>query len=344
MDRSYSIVMRKLSRRFLWVAATLLAFAGCSAKPQAPAEEAQEEFAPARSPRTQSHYQSNYPEYDPNTQERGAHRSQASALSPLAIAKPAFEEEQEGNGDEKFAESLSHEALASQKAPPSAHGSPIERESPSNPQGGKAYAVIIDGDSSRKSGEDHQDNVEMATELMRSYYHVDDHNMAVFSPYRGHPATIENITTAAQKLANLKLNKNDSLIIYTTGHGGRSDDGRTWLHIKDGNVPDQAFADAFLSNGAGKTVYIGDQCYSGGFAKAMASTSKHAIAISATDAYTSSYCKEFIVPFFKTILNAIRNGNENITEKQAFDAAKVEGYSEYITSPKNGYEMAMARN
>ncbi len=205
--------------------------------------------------------------------------------------------------------------------PPAAAASgKIERGVP----GGKTYAVIIDGDDG-DTQDQHERNVRDAVDFMTRYYQAT--RITVLSPSNGAPATRSSVLAAARKLAQ-SLTEVDTLVIYTTGHGDRRN-GKSILCLQgEETVAEDEFALAFTSNRARSFVYIGDQCYSGGFVQRMTSGAKESgrrlIAISSTDAEHSTLCDTFILPFFHAALNPANDhgGKGFVNEQEAFEVAK----------------------
>ncbi|MFH1066019.1 MAG: C13 family peptidase [Nanoarchaeota archaeon] len=143
-------------------------------------------------------------------------------------------------------------------------------------------------------------------------------------------ATVNNVKAAFDSLQS-KLDKNDSLFVYVSDHGGsiESPEGDlSTISTSDGSTLDQRTFESFI-NGLkyGLGVFLFDQCYSGGFAEetghgnnvSMASASADASAYSGGihNSFTAYFIKAFI---YEAQSDANHDGKVSLTE--AFNYAE----------------------
>ncbi|MBI4348455.1 MAG: caspase family protein [Elusimicrobia bacterium] len=187
------------------------------------------------------------------------------------------------------------------------------------------YGVILNGDTERR----HQLNATMLKEHMIRYYGADAKNITILSTDQGLAPTRQNLVKTAADLKQ-KAGPDDRVIVYTTGHGFLAQDKKGTVYTlaalpNDDAVTDVAMAGAFLDNKAGSYVYLGDQCYSGGFAKKFtANAAKSVIAISSTDDQNSTVCGFFIIPFVEASKDLKNDTDKDgrVSEREAYAAAK----------------------
>lgn len=187
------------------------------------------------------------------------------------------------------------------------------------PGAARTYGLIVNGDREPR----HLENAERVGAFFSRHYGVAARDLYVLSPGRGRAAVRGNILAAAAEL-RVRLGPGDRLVVYTTGHGTRAG-GRTQLVLQDGGlISDAEFAGALLDNRAAETVYIGDQCYSGGFADAFAATSKRVKAMSASDAENTTSCQTFIRPFLAAFADPAGDSDRDgrVDEAEAFAVAR----------------------
>lgn len=182
------------------------------------------------------------------------------------------------------------------------------------------YAVIVNGDTESR----HRANAVMLKEFMVNYFHMEPDNVTVLSTDRGLAPDAATLDEVARRL-KAKLDGNDTLVVYTTGHGNKAAGGTVLALKAPDSISDADFAAKFLDNQAGDYVYVGDQCFSGGFAKKMtANRTKRVTAISSTDDQNSTVCGFFIVPFVIAAQDksSDANGDGNVSLREAFDVAR----------------------
>lgn len=199
---------------------------------------------------------------------------------------------------------------------PTPAASPVP--APSDPE--KTYGVIINGDSAAH----HVANVDLFYEHMRAYYRIDAADIIVISTHRGYLSDRRGVDYAARTVKG-RVDANDRLVIYTSGHGDLPAGATATTLILHGGAQISAtdFSSAFLDNRAARITYIGDQCYSGGFAEAMTSTTRRVLALSASDSTHTTYCQSFIRPYLDAFADPRNDADQDgaVSEKEAFATA-----------------------
>lgn len=205
------------------------------------------------------------------------------------------------------------------------------------PVGGKRYGVIINGDDNPDpdSWKKHRGNALAYARFMKDRYGIAEGDIKILS--------ITNVEEG--KLPEGRFNTGDiralagmvkdarELVIYVTGHGSGNKEGKNCSLVlpQRTQIDSKVFAEMFLDNEAESVVFLGDQCYSGGFARDMTTHDKAArkkvIAISATDSCTKSECQEFLPPYL-----AAFKKDATINECDAFRAAR----AQYVKKRKCG--------
>jgi hypothetical protein len=181
------------------------------------------------------------------------------------------------------------------------------------PAGAANYALIVNGDDTFQ----HTANVELATNTLRELGYADG-NVHVVSDGRG-------LRRALATLA-ARLGPDDLLLLYTTGHGQRRR-GQSTLVLPDGQLAAGELAALVFALPFQRLVYIGDQCYSGGFAEAFAAGERDVVAISGSDALHQARCEPFVRPLWRAATSATRDadgdGMVSVEEAYAVGAAQV---------------------
>lgn len=204
---------------------------------------------------------------------------------------------------------------------------------------GPAYGVIINGDDDPETAATHRENVEEAALFLEEVYGVAPERLTVLSVGRGKPPTPANIRAAAAALS-AKLEPRDLLVLYTTGHGERPV-FQPALALPGGAVIGaRALPRLFLANRAGEVVYLGDQCHSGGFARALSRWArllgKRVVAVAATDAANETFCQSFVFPYFDAFYDKKndRDGDGVVSEREAFEVARAAHQAELKDTPE----------
>jgi hypothetical protein len=184
------------------------------------------------------------------------------------------------------------------------------------------YALLINGDPTFS----HTRNVEIAAEALGSL------NYPAANILRAKDAG--EIRAAIRDLGG-RLRADDVLLIYTTGHGERRRDGSR-LYLRQGEIGANELAKAVFALPFRRLIYVGDQCYSGGFATAFGATARNVVAVTATDDTHMARCEPFVRPFWRAAVEdkasveaAYRVASEGA--KRALDASP-ESNTRYVAS------------
>ena len=144
-------------------------------------------------------------------------------------------------------------------------------------------------------------------------------------------ATVGNVKAALESLES-KLDKNDSLFIYVSDHGGHiyspEGVGLSTISTNDGSTLDQRTFEGFVNDlNYGTGMFVFDQCYSGGFAQETGHGNNVSIASASPDesAYSGGIHNSFTAYFIKAyIFPQISDNNHdgNVSISEAFDYAE----------------------
>lgn len=186
----------------------------------------------------------------------------------------------------------------------------------------RKYAIVINGDLSPL----HKGNVTDAfATLMTSGYSQDNIFLLTSNfPDGRSPFSItargseENLLMVFNYLDGV-IDSNDTLVVYTTGHGGDST-----LALADSEI--NIFSDLrnlIRETKAGEYILIADQCYSGAVVEMAKSLEGKVVAYSDIDANHSTYCESFARPFWDSFrtLSADSNNDGIIQLDEAFTLA-----------------------
>lgn len=189
----------------------------------------------------------------------------------------------------------------------------------------RKYAVVINGDTSAL----HKGNVTEAYHTLRAAGYTDE-NIFLFTSNFPRGSDFSSITTPATKesvefvLTQLEdiIDENDTLLVYTTGHGNKTKSGTT-LVLDDTELSASRLRDLIENTRAGRYIIVADQCFSGGIVAAVSSIDGKVTAYSSTDADHTTYCESFARPFWRSFqeTSADSNGNGTIELDEAFDRA-----------------------
>jgi hypothetical protein len=181
------------------------------------------------------------------------------------------------------------------------------------PAAGASHALIVNGDASPT----HQRNVELAIDTLVELGYPEG-NIQVASDSR-------SLRRAVAALGE-RLAADDALLLYTTGHGERRR-GQSTLVLRDGQFAASELAALVFGLRFRRLVYIGDQCYSGGFARAFAATERDVVAVSGSDADHQARCEPFVRPLWRAAASPQRDadgdGMVSIEEAYAIGSAQV---------------------
>ena len=198
----------------------------------------------------------------------------------------------------------------------------------------RKYAVLINGDT-REKGSLHRANILESYKTLRAMK-ADDRDIFILTTDYPRADDGKSITTRATGRNLIKVfdylekvcDSNDTLTIYTTGHGGK-EGNESILELEDCKVYESEFADLITKTGFLDVLSVSDQCYSGGFAEAISKIKgKKIMAISSTDSSSLSECEYFAQPFWCSFRSRVAdyNGDGAVTADEAFTyAAAVNG-------------------
>lgn len=166
----------------------------------------------------------------------------------------------------------------------------------------RRYALIINGDDALR----HLRNVDGYRRLLHERYQVRYADMRVLCSsscdWRYHDASREGFRSALADLRR-RLDGDDTLFVYTTGHGDKDPREGARLTLQDGDMlPAAEFAEAIWNLPARGIHYYGDQCFSGAFVIAMTAwRSRLVAAMSATGPDSSDDCSLFTPELFRLL-------------------------------------------
>lgn len=162
----------------------------------------------------------------------------------------------------------------------------------------KRYAIIINGDDSDNDGR-HLENVERSLNILNDQKYetcVLSAKEPVQNNTAYYTASIDQLGELVESL-NKKIDSNDELVIYTTGHGAKDGD-ESEICLKDSCYGEEA-AELLDNIVYGKRTVIMDQCYSGGWAKTFLDDPK-TLFISGGSENETTCCQFFAPKFWST--------------------------------------------
>ena len=192
----------------------------------------------------------------------------------------------------------------------------------------RRYAVILNGDLLG-----HGDNVEEAYKTL-NHSGFEDKNLFILSRFLPEDIGKESVTGMAYQ-TNLRevfnylertVDKNDLFVIYATGHAELNGD-RARLQLAFEPIDSADFKKIVEKIKAQDYIFVTDTCYSGTIAKELSNLEGNVLSISSTDAEHVTYCKSFIVPFWRVLRNgegareADANMNRKVDIGEAFNYA-----------------------
>jgi hypothetical protein len=150
---------------------------------------------------------------------------------------------------------------------------------------GAEFALLINGDASST----HTQNVEIASAALveLGYPRANILSAGDRSELRGAMSELER-----------RLGPSDVLLLYTTGHGARRS-GESRLYLRSGELGAGELSRLVFGLKFRRLIYIGDQCYSGGFATTFGATSRDVVAVTATDETHRTRCEPFVRPLWR---------------------------------------------
>ncbi|MEO8502680.1 MAG: hypothetical protein ABI609_02185 [Acidobacteriota bacterium] len=184
------------------------------------------------------------------------------------------------------------------------------------------FALLINGDSAYS----HTHNIEIAIEALTKLGYART-NILVAADSREVRSEIRDLAS--------RLGGDDTLLVYTTGHGSRKGN-ESRLYLRSGDVGAVEFSHLIDGLKFGRLIYVGDQCYSGGFATALAARGRNLVAVTATDDTHQARCEPFVRPLWRAAVDdgaTIEAAYEiaSRSAKQALDGSP-ESATRYVTS------------
>jgi thioredoxin-like negative regulator of GroEL len=178
----------------------------------------------------------------------------------------------------------------------------------------KSFAVLINGDLESR----HLGNIDRAMETLRGEKVDEIYVLSVLKP-SGHPthyaeAKGSNLKRVLQGLAG-RIDDDDSLIVYSTGHGGHDDQGRECMELTDGCLPFSSFHQSLGAIAYGRRAVILDGCMSGGVLALFANSKTSVVTLGSPG--EPVYCQSFS-PFFWSNGAPDSNQDGNITLQERY--------------------------
>ncbi len=150
---------------------------------------------------------------------------------------------------------------------------------------GASFALLINGDAAFA----HAHNVELATTALVALGYPAA-NILVAADGGGVRAAVRDLER--------RLGADDVLLLYTTGHGERRGN-ESRLYLRSGTLGAQELSRLVFGLKFRRLIYVGDQCYSGGFATAFGATKRDVVAVTATDDTHMARCEPFVRPLWR---------------------------------------------
>lgn len=150
---------------------------------------------------------------------------------------------------------------------------------------GANFALLINGDPTFS----HTHNIELAVTALTTLGYPRA-NILVAGDTGAVQAAIRDLEH--------RLHADDLLLLYTTGHGERKNN-ESRVYLRNGDFGAQELSHLVFGLKFRRLIYVGDQCYSGGFATAFASSSRNVVAVTATDDTHMARCEPFVRPLWR---------------------------------------------
>ncbi|MBI5046705.1 thioredoxin family protein, partial [Candidatus Micrarchaeota archaeon] len=177
---------------------------------------------------------------------------------------------------------------------------------------GKVYAVLINGDTSSVFGtspEDHMRNVQLARDAILSRG-VAPPNIFVLGDAKKNQSSESRVKGIFDELSK-KVTVDDLVIVYYTGHGGL-EKGRPTFVFEKKQVDYGRFLDYVAGVKKAETVFVMDQCYSGGLPAKILEKGFNAEAMAPVIEGVTSAC-QFFAPYFWQAVKQGKDLNQNKT-------------------------------
>lgn len=210
---------------------------------------------------------------------------------------------------------------------------------------GTRYLLALNGDEG-EFAEAHRYNVHDSFRAVLKQ-NFPDTNLFSISPKSVKP-TRNNVFAIFNELANV-VNKDDTVVVYTTGHGV-ANNGMGYLQLSgktgENYITSKELVGCMKKLNNAKIVYVGDQCYSGAFLNEIKNSGLNAVGAVNTDAdHAVTNYFTFSLPFWKAMggeivnktmdrkFNMVNTTNKIDSVKAAFDYAvkqnQIEGRTDY---------------
>lgn len=185
----------------------------------------------------------------------------------------------------------------------------------------KKYAIVINGDIEDRHFEMAAQALIRLKEDGYETYLAGSATIGIFGDI-SRPATLEGVHSLIQNLRS-KIDANDELVIYTTGHGNIVD-GEAMLCL-DGGCEGTQIEPLLDAIPFGRRTVIMDQCYGGNWQKIFVDDPR-TLFISAGGMNENTSCPNFS-PYFWSPLVTDLNGNGHIDMEDRFIYAIGKGYN-----------------
>lgn len=165
------------------------------------------------------------------------------------------------------------------------------------------YALLLNGDSEDR----HKRNIVEAYGTLRTLGFEPDH-IYTLTPQdrRLHlPANVPRLSPNPNEFWRIadtlvkRAKPGDLLVVYATGHGD-TEDGESLVDLRHGELWARDFRDE-IDRWRGDAVIVMDQCFSGGFADALAGTRTRTMIVTTVDARHETDCSVFAHTFWDAL-------------------------------------------
>lgn len=154
----------------------------------------------------------------------------------------------------------------------------------------KTYFVVISNSDYRKAGQNNlpgvaKDHADIKQYLKKDLRVPEDQIEELFDSLDSETDTItrQKVLDAVKKFKD-KIDGDDDLVIYYSGHGGRWQDVQQgYMFLNDGTVGPVAMENAINEVGAANTYFINDSCHSGGLGGVLTPTNGTFVGISGSE-------------------------------------------------------------
>ena len=193
------------------------------------------------------------------------------------------------------------------------------------------YAVILNGDDSLH----HKMNAGYAR-LALILQNYPETNIFTLSP-GFEPPTRHRFFQTLRSLTKVAT-PNDTVVIYTTGHGNLDDVGYGCVALGDGSgVTSKELVECLRELHNPKVIYVGDQCYSGQFLAALAGSGLKCVAVTDADETHEASCFYFAPNFWQAAAG-------QVVERQLNQYSSFRPVTNRVDSIKGAFNYAVNQN